>query len=176
MNKEQFLLKNRKGTDKLISVYWFAILFIVASAIVYMTISFYGKPYDIRELEANALTNHIAECLSDVGYLKEGIFEDLENNFLETCDLNLDVEDTYDWGEQGQYYVGVEFSQEENLVFEISEGNKNLISSCGIEGEVEKEKLAKCAEKKFYSLDSAGDVYSVKILSIVRKTEKNVKQ
>ena len=169
---------NKHGTDKLISVYWFAILFIVASAIVYMTISFYGKPYDVRELEANTLTNHIADCLSKAGYLKENILgnEDFKNNFLENCNLNFDVEDTYDWNEQGQYYVGVEFSQEENLVFEISEGNKNIISSCGVESEVEKEKLAKCVEKKFYSLDSAGDVYSVKILSIVRKTEKNVKQ
>ena len=169
---------NKRGTDKLISVYWFAILFIVASAIVYMTISFYGKPYDVRELEANTLTNHIADCLSKAGYLKENILgnEDFKNNFLENCNLNFDVEDTYDWNEQGQYYVGVEFSQEENLVFEISEGNKNLISSCGVESEVEKEKLAKCVEKKFYSLDSVGDVYSVKILSIVRKIEKNVKQ
>lgn len=168
---------NKHGTDKLISVYWFAILFIVASAIVYMTVSFYGKPYDVRELEANTLTNHIANCLSDAGYLKENILgnEDFKNNFLENCNLNFDVEDAHDWGEQGQYYVGVEFSQEENLIFEISEGNKNLISSCGIEREVEKEKLAKCVERKFYSLDSAGNVHSVKILSIVRKTEKNVK-
>ncbi len=131
---------NKKGTDKLISVYWFAILFIVASAVVYMTVAFYGKPYDVRELEAHALTNHIAGCLSDAGYLKENILgnEDFKNNFLENCNINFDVEDTYDWKEQGQYYVGIEFSQEENLVFEISEGNKNLISSCGIEREVEK--------------------------------------
>lgn len=169
---------NKHGADKLISVYWFTILFIVASAVVYMTASFYGKPYDVRELEANTLTNHIADCLSKAGYLKGNILgnEGFKNNFLENCNLNFDVEDNYDWNEQGQYYVGVEFSQEENLVFEISEGNKNLISSCGVESEVEKEKLAKCVEKKFYSLDSVGDVYSVKILSIVRKTEKNVKQ
>ena len=170
---------DKYGTDKILSVYWFTILFLVASAIVYMTVSFYGKPYDIRELEANALTNHIADCLSDAsnpGYLKENILgnEDFKNNFLVACNLNFDVEDTHDWREQGQYYVGIEFFQEENLVFEILEGNKNLISSCGIEKEVEKERLAKCVEREFYSLDSIGNVYSIKILSVVRKTEKNV--
>ena len=169
---------DKYGTDKILSIYWFTILFLVASAIVYMTVSFYGKPYDVRELEANALTNHIADCLSEAGYLKENILgnEDFKNNFLENCNLNFNIEDTYDWREQGQYYIGIEFFQEENLVFEISEGNKNLISSCGIEREVEKERLAKCVEREFYSLDSTGNVHSVKILSIVRKTEKNVRQ
>ena len=80
---------NKRGTDKLISVYWFAILFIVAAAIVYMVLSFYGEPYDARELEANALTNQIADCLSEAGYLKEGILERVETDLLETCDLNF---------------------------------------------------------------------------------------
>lgn len=169
---------NKRGTDKLLSVYWFTILFLVAAAIVYMVIIFYGKPYDIRELEANALTNHIADCLSESGYLKENILgnEDFKNNFLENCDLNFNVEDTYNWREQGQYYLRVEFFQEENLVFEVTEGNKNIISSCGLESEIEEEKIAKCVEREFYSLNSTGDVHSVKILSIVRKTEKNVRQ
>lgn len=169
---------NKYGTDKLLSVYWFTILFIVAAAIVSMTIIFYGKPYDIRELEANALINHVADCLSESGYLKENILEDedFKNNFLENCDLNFNVEDTYNWREQGQYYLGVDIFQEENLVFNITEGNKNIISSCGVESEIEEEKIAKCVEREFYSLTPIGDVYLVKILSIVRKTEKNVKQ
>ena len=64
------MIKNKKG-DKLISVYWFVILFIVAGAIAYMTVSFYGEPYDIREAEAYALTNKVARCLSEAGYLEE---------------------------------------------------------------------------------------------------------
>ena len=50
---------NKKGTDKIISVYWFTILFIVAGAIVYMAAAFYGEPYDVREIEANILINQI---------------------------------------------------------------------------------------------------------------------
>lgn len=165
------------GTDKVMSVYWFTILFIVASAIIYMVFIFYGEPYDIRELEANALTNHVADCLSQAGYLREDILgnEDFKNNFLESCNLDLEVEDIHNWREQGQYYLGVELFHDDNLVLEISEGNKNLISSCGIEKEVEEERLAKCVEREFYSLNSTGDVHSIKILSIIRKTEKNVK-
>ncbi|HEB47020.1 MAG TPA: hypothetical protein ENI22_00955 [Candidatus Pacearchaeota archaeon] len=166
---------NKKATDKIISVYWFAILFIVAAAIVYMVFVFYGEPYDVRELEANALTNHVADCLVlDTGFLKEEFLnEESGENFLEECNLNFNTEDVYKWNEQGQYYLNIEFIKEESLVFDISEGNKNLISSCGIEKEIEDENLAKCIEREFYSLTSGGDIYSIKILSIVRKTEKN---
>jgi len=169
---------NKCGTDKILSVYWFTILFIVASAIVYMTISFYGEPYDVRELEANALANKVADCFSESGYLKRDPLgnEDFKNDFLEACNLNLDVENIHNWREQGQYYLGVELFQDGAPVFEVSEGNKNLISSCGVEKEVEKERLAKCVEREFFALDPIGNVHSIKILSIVRKTEKNAKQ
>ena len=102
------ILKNKKA-NKIISVYWFAILFIVAAVIVYMVISFYGGPYDIREAEAHALTNKVAGCLSEAGVLREGIFkegilnEDFRENFMEKCRLNFEVEDVHNWREQGQY-------------------------------------------------------------------------
>src|SRR3990167_8995579 len=100
---------NKTGTDKIISVYWFVILFIVAAAIAYMVISFYGKPYDVRELEANALTNRIADCVSQNGYLREEtLSEGFKENLLASCDLNFEVEDAYGWKEQEQYYIEIE--------------------------------------------------------------------
>ena len=41
---------NRRG-EKYLSVYWFVILAIVAGGIIAMVFVFYGKPYDIREIE-----------------------------------------------------------------------------------------------------------------------------
>ena len=92
---------NKKG-DKIISVYWFAILFIVAAAIDYMVVIFYGKPYDIRDVEESILINQIADCLAEGGYLKKEVFDNgnfllNESNFLQTCHLNFDVEDIYGW-------------------------------------------------------------------------------
>ncbi len=131
-------MKNKRG-DKIISVYWFVILFLVAGAIVYMAALFYGAPYDARDIESEILTNQIADCFSQGGYLKESISLDdnFRDNFLEECNLNFAVEDMYGWGEtsagsresgfggggasrsfgeaQAQYYVEVgvyEFNQE----------------------------------------------------------------
>ena len=167
------ILKNKKA-NKIISVYWFAILFIVAAAIVYMVISFYGEPYDIREAEVYALTNKIAGsgCLSEAGYLKEGVLnEDFKENFMEKCKLNFEVEDVHNWREHGQYYVEINFydflTMEE--ISEIKKGNEALKMDCG-KGKT----FPVCLERSFYALDKEKKQYQIDVLSIVRKTEKNV--
>ena len=64
---------NKIGADKILSVYWFAILFIVASGIFAMVYIFYGSPYDVRDIESNALKMQIANCLSQGGYFAEKV-------------------------------------------------------------------------------------------------------
>jgi hypothetical protein len=163
---------NKKG-DKLISVYWFAILFIVAGGIVYMVSAFYGKPYDIRAAEADILTSKIARCISEAGYLREGVLtEDFRKNFAEICAINFQAEDVYGWRETGQYYVGIEFLDfnTKQKISEISEGNQGLKPDCKLEGKA----LPVCIERILYSVDKEGNQYQINILSIVRKTEKNV--
>ncbi len=131
-------MKNKRGGDKIISVYWFAILLIVAGAIVYMAALFYGAPYYVRGIESEILTGKIADCLSQGGYLKENVrSDDFKDNFLEECSLNFDVEDVYGWEAQEQYYVEVsfcEFNQDSldgcgEQIFNLVEGNVNLKTS-----------------------------------------------
>jgi hypothetical protein len=174
--------QNRRGTDKLISVYWFFILFLSAAAIVYMVAVFYGYPDDVRELEANILANNVAECISQKGILNPKLLvaennfsQKFNDNFLQNCRLTFEVEDT--WGQEIQYLATIEFFKLGNLnspVFKISQGNLNLFSSCVVQEDEEYDKLAKCVERRFYAV-GAGEQYLVKILSVVRKTEKNVK-
>ena len=144
-------MKNKRG-DKIISIYWFAILFIVAAAIVYMAAIFYGAPYDVRGIEAGILTDKIADCLSQGGYLKENILgdESFKDNFLEECNLNFNIEEKYGWEEQGQYYTEInfyEFNQDSpeafgKEVFGIVKGNINLKTSFMLE-RAEKERKTK---------------------------------
>jgi len=165
--------KNKKGAEKIISVYWFAILFIVAGAIVYMVSSFYGKPYDVREIEVGLLADKAADCVSYAGYLREGI---LNRGFmekpLENCDLNFETEDTSGWKEERQYFLKMDFSDFSSgkVIFSTEEGNGNLVNFCELEGK----NLPSCLERELYILDKEGKSYTIKITSIVRKTEKNV--
>ena len=144
---------NRRGTDKIISVYWFVILFIVAAAIVYMVAIFYGEPYDVRELEANALANQIADCITVNNYLNTNITND---NFLDECKINFGKEIK-------EYYI-------ELPALKVAKGNINLKNYC----DKKSEKLPKCLERGFYVLEGENKKPSeIKILVIINKIVKN---
>ncbi len=169
------ILKNKKG-DKIISVYWFFVLFIVTAAIVYMVLSFYGEPFDVREVEADILTNKVARCLSHAGYLESNVLTgNFRENFLEECGFNFKTENVYGWGAMGQYYVEINFSdfltKKQNSPA-IKKGNEELKIFCGQKGKT----MPVCIKRSFYVLDKnqGKKQYQIDILSIVRKTEKNV--
>jgi hypothetical protein len=166
---------DKKGS-KLISVYWFAILFIVAAAIAYMAYVFYGQPYDAREVEADILIDKIADCISAGGKLNENWEELNKDNLLEVCNLNFNVEDFSDWKMQEQYYSEVNYYN-----FDIDEGiipeSKKLKSSAGNSGMESLcntgENMPKCLEEKFYVLGNLGEKYVIEIKSVVGKVDKN---
>ncbi len=62
------ILKNKKGAEKILAVYWFAILILVSAGVFSMVFSFQA-PYDVRELEASVLTGQVADCVSEQGIL-----------------------------------------------------------------------------------------------------------
>lgn len=183
LKKNNLKVTSKRGMEKMLSVYWFVILMIVAGGLFAMVTLFYGHPNDVRELEANILLNKVADCLSREGQinsdlLMQGNFsEEFRKNFLKKCALNFAVEKIWD---VPQYYVEINFYNFNNLnysVFMISEGNKNLREDCKTkkdEGE-SYEKLGKCIERNIYVLDESNEQYVIKILSVVNKGEKNVK-
>jgi hypothetical protein len=170
----------KKGGDKLVSIYWFVILTLIAGGVIGMVSIFYNSPYDVREVESEILAMKVADCVYpggtlDVRLITGGAWrEEFRDNFMERCRLNFDVKKEFDFE---QYYVKVEFYDYQNFnqhLFEISVGNENWVNDCDLKN-VEKEKLVKCSEKKFFAKDNSKNVYFVKILSIVRNTEKNVR-
>jgi len=171
---------NKKGAEKLLSMYWFIILILVAGGIFAMIYTFYHHPYDVREIEANILSNKIADCISQQGRINPSLLnggnfnEEFRENFLKECGIVFEAEEK--WKDEEQYYIGIDFygiDDIENSLFNIFEGNLNWRSSC--KSQEEFEKLSVCVNNKFYSVDEENNQYLIKILSIVRKTEKNVR-
>jgi len=178
MNNSFF--NNKRGGEKYLSVYWFLVLVLVAGGVIGMVTVYYGSPYDIREIEGTVLINKIADCVSyegriDKSFISNGIFYPAnEQDFLKACHLNLS---STEWTEQ-QYYFQVDFYKLSDLtksVLNISSGNKNYISFCALQKQGITRTLPTCVEKSFYSLDDLGNEYIIKILTAVRKSEKNVK-
>ncbi len=172
------IIKNKRG-DKIISVYWFAILLIVAAGISGMVYVFYGAPYDIREIESDILINQIADCVSYAGRINADLVSNGQSNqnsadFLETCHL---IFNSSEWEEE-QYYTEVYFYKIEDLnapLLTLKKGNNKWFTYCELQKNKEYEKLTKCVKKSFYSLDDLNNQYIIKILAAVSKAEKNVK-
>jgi hypothetical protein len=170
----------KKGADKMISVYWFFIIALVAGGIVMMVNAYYGKPYDVRGMESKILAEKVSDCIYPGGKLNpslisvNGIFkQEFSDNFLTRCGLNFDSGKEF---EKEQYYVRVDFLGQENSkksVFRIEEGNQNFVPDCTIaEGG---KKIAVCQNETIWVNAPDNKVYFVKILTIVGNTKKNVK-
>ena len=158
---------NKIGGDKILSMYWFGVLVLVAGGIVLMANSFYVHPYDIREIETEILSNNLADCISEKGILVEGIFtQEFKDNFLENCDLKF---------KESEYYVEIGFynlTDLDNRIFEISNGNSNYKADCSIEEDYSR--FAKCNEKRMYSVYE-NKQYLIELTAIVGKIDENVK-
>ncbi len=174
------ILDNKKG-DKILSVYWFAVLIIVAGGIFAMVYIFYGAPYDVREIEANTLINSIADYVSYAGrintnLISEGEFhQKLGEDFLKECNF---IFSSNEW-EGEQYYTEIDFYKLEDInnpVMNINAGNNKWLGYCAIQENEEYERIATCVRKSFYSLDDMGNQYIIKILAVVSKTDKNAKK
>ena len=172
----------KRGADRIVSIYWFAILFIVAAAIVYMAGLFYGTPYDVRQIEQRILENRISDCLVKGGYLREDVFSsEFSNNFLEKCFLNFNTEDVYGWNESGQYYIEIEIFEfnwqnveSPERVFNLVEGNQNLKILRETLAENTEDYDAENLSRSFYALDREENSYLVEVIALIGKNEKNV--
>ena len=169
------LIGQKKGMEKIMSVYWFVILALVAGAIVFMVYSFYGNPYDVRHIEAEVLSNKIIECLSgDDGLVK--IDNNFNEDFLNKCHLDFQTED-----EKTQYYVEVkfyDFNSNTPLNFEITgKGDVNLKNYLG---DLQNSDAVGFSNKSFYIMDKENNGGKergviVSITAIVDKSNENVK-
>ncbi len=133
------LRNNKRGSDKMISIYWFVILGLVAAGIFAMVYLFYSAPYDVREIEASILTNKVADCISNKGILNQDLFAGEGNfsndfDFISECNLIFDTEEK-DWEGKTQYFFEVSFFGVDDLgnpLFSKAEGNINWKEGCYI--------------------------------------------
>jgi hypothetical protein len=167
-------MKNKCGADKIISVYWFAVLFITAGGVVYMAAVFYGTPYDVREVESGIMINQVADCIASGGILKPEWNDLTSEAIISLCHLNFATEDTNGWNND-QYYLEINYYDfdinngvnKDSAKNKVSSGNLQLKDFCLA---VENNPL--CIKKSFYVLEGSSPKL-IEIKSVVRKTEKN---
>lgn len=152
---------NKKADEKVLSVYWIIIIVIITVTIIAGFIIHYSKHKDVREIEAEIIADKIIDCLVNQG----AIILKPEKVFSE-CNLNF--QDTLFEGEQ--YYIEVELSNldRSKIIDKKTYGDANFKEILSLQ-----QKNFKAAEKYVYVLNEKNEQNLLKILAIVRKTEKN---
>lgn len=174
------MIKNKKA-EKLISVYWFLVLTIIAGGVVIMVNTFYNNPYDVRALEAEVLNNHISNCISYGGRMNPLLIwptngqyqESFKDSFVEKCKIDFVGHNDFD---PIEYYIEVNlYTKFDKKPFaNFFAGNKNWIGDCQANNEYKN--LATCFNSTTYSADNVGNLYRIEILSVVHKIKENVRQ
>ena len=158
---------NRKGDERVLSMYWFILFIIVAVAIVSAVLIFYSYLLDVRSTEAGILSDRVVDCLSDGGNLNVAKLDEAEKNLESACNLILKDESKEKYKEmKSQYYIKVEANGKL-----IEAGDRDFLAYCGQKSKLN---IPVCFEKKLFVLNG-NEFVSMKITTAVRKVEQNAK-
>ncbi|MFA4953184.1 MAG: hypothetical protein WC584_03105 [Candidatus Pacearchaeota archaeon] len=140
---------NKRGGEKLLSVWWFFVLTVVGVGIVVSVLMFYSAEEDTRSLESEILYNKIVDCVVDNGVLIQGI-SNKEFDLTKTCNLNEKV-----INEEKLFYIKINILDEngKSLREPIVGGSGGFPTQCEIQKPDENGKTtgakhyAKCFER-----------------------------
>jgi len=133
-----------KQAEKLLSIWWFFVLGVIAGGIVIGVLIYSSAEVSIKEAEANVLAERITDCLIDNGYLKEKILE-RDFDILDFCNLNSKV-----FEKSSNFYFNISVYDSENLIFNVSKGNPTFEKDCriGMSEDIKAEHFPRCFEKQ----------------------------
>jgi len=173
-------MRNKVGADPILSIYWFVIIIVIGVGLVGMVYIFYSAPYDIRSVEAEILSNKLADCIARNGKIDYSFISDKNTNVFEKCSLNFNIEKEFQSKEE-QYFFKIEILELNSNPYSkivMSGGNINWEGDCFIvdkQGEPYKN-LVQCSEKRVYAVNDSSNQFLIRVLSGVGKNEKNIKQ
>ena len=138
------MIKGKKGDEKLMSIWMFAVWLIVGLCIVIGVLIFYSTKADVRILQSEFLSNRLADCLSENDYLKEEVLEDSFDVFFE-CKLNKAV-----FEDKGLFYLNIKFIDADSgqeIRKPIIKGNDEFVFQCELRDISKDDDFAICSRK-----------------------------
>ena len=135
-------MKNKKGmnkrAEKLLSIWWFFVLGVVAGGIVIGVLIYSAGEIDVKEVEAEILVEKIIGCLTDNGYLID--FRGF--NIFDDCGLD---EDSFAKG--SDFYFNVSIYDGEEIIYNFNEGDFSFEKNCEIKKKVRTKHFPECVER-----------------------------
>jgi hypothetical protein len=150
---------NKRAESKLLSIWWFLVLILIAGGIIFGTALFYADKIDVRTLEVSIMASRVAGCIVTNGYIQENAVKDI----LKECGFDSSIID-----KSSEYLLKVGFRDiSSNLTQkEIYFGNRAFEEDCKIGISVNKAvNYPKCLEKNMLALNASGSMFEIKILA-----------
>lgn len=160
---------NKRGGERLLSLYWFLIFIIIAIGVVSGVFIFNKAQVDIRNAEGNILADKIVNCFVKNGEVNKDLLDKTTGETISsTCGLVLE-DKTGRYTDSEQYFVSVLFNENGNQKL-IQTKRTDFIPFCG--QEKSKKNIPLCVDKKLVVL-SGNKLGTLEVLVIVRKVEQN---
>ncbi|MCK5603473.1 hypothetical protein KAR91_16430 [Candidatus Pacearchaeota archaeon] len=130
---------NKVGDEKVLSIWWFFVLALVAAGVAAGVFMFYSAPFDVRELESGILVDKVFDCMNDNGYLRsDALLEGFDIYF--SCNIERRV-----FFEDGAlYYLSIEISDSEDLLYSNYSRVDDLRKNCLVEKSIKTKDFPKC--------------------------------
>jgi len=160
---------NKRGDERILSLYWFVIFVIIAIAVVSGVYIFFSDPLDTRQIEGSILADKVIGCFVEQGKLSEVYSGINGGNFEEKCKLVLKDETKEAYKIEDQYYI--EFKAGDRTFKYKEESESRFEPFC--DKEESKKNIPICIKKKLAVLDETGELIFVEVLIGVRKVEQN---
>lgn len=135
---------DKRGTQ-IISLWWFSVLAFVTVVVVIATVMFYGKPVDVREIEADVLSDRIARCIYNQELLNVSEIRGLK--LYQDCGLR-----EKSFGLESNFYFNVTFydSLSKVQIWEFIGGKRSYAGDCIATGkDIKAEHYPKCVNQAY---------------------------
>lgn len=139
------LLSDKKGAEKLFSIWWFLMLALTAGAMVSAVVIYYSADVDTKTLESDILGEKIMSCvINENGFVKNGFLNDINGGFFySNCKLNMAA-----FGMGSNFYFRVKlFNEAGGLVKESQVGKYSLADDCLNEAGLKAAEYPRCTER-----------------------------
>lgn len=129
---------NKRGGEKILSIWWFLCIALVAGAVVIGVALFYSMEVDVRPVEANVLAEKVLDCVNKNGFVDIEYVNNSE--LLDECDLNRNV-----FGLDSKLFFKLEILKGSTTLITVKRGQNQMEKDCDVASL--SENYPKCALK-----------------------------
>lgn len=158
MSNNSLIKMNKKGGEKLLSMWWFFILGVVGGFIVMGVMIYYSADTNVNSIEASILTSKLSECINSHGEINPELFEE-DFDIVKTCGLDVNT-----FGPGSFVYFNVSIYNNDIFLKEFVNGSGAFEVDCKISKNINARNFPSCNERNFLGYLN-GDLYRIHILA-----------